>query len=96
IQHSFGIPHSPTDQAIVERAHSTLKTLLLKKKGGEEGMSIPHERLSKAIFVLNFLRYPSERSEPPVVTHVRSMQNRLLPWDSLDQLPSVRYRDPQT
>ncbi|KFO82954.1 hypothetical protein N320_03245, partial [Buceros rhinoceros silvestris] len=31
IAHNTGIPHSPTGQGIVERAHSTLKTLLQKQ-----------------------------------------------------------------
>lgn len=51
--HNTGIPHSPTGQAIVKRAHRTLKTMLEKQKEGELGC--PHDRLAKALYVLNFL-----------------------------------------
>lgn len=34
VSHTTGIPHSPTGQAIVERTHRTLKTLLDKQKRG--------------------------------------------------------------
>ena len=34
ITHITGIPYNPQGQAIIERAHHTLKTLLLKQKGG--------------------------------------------------------------
>lgn len=37
IQHVTGIPHSPQGQAIVERAHCTLKGTLEKQKGGMLG-----------------------------------------------------------
>lgn len=53
ISHSTGIPHSPTGQAIVEHAHRTLKTMLQKQKKGE--LECPHDRLAKALYVLNFL-----------------------------------------
>ncbi|XP_051497697.1 uncharacterized protein LOC127395181 isoform X3 [Apus apus] len=39
IQHVHGIPHSPTGQAMVERAHQTLKNLLIKQKAGEPSTS---------------------------------------------------------
>ncbi|KFO61136.1 hypothetical protein N302_09553, partial [Corvus brachyrhynchos] len=34
VDHTFGIPHSPTGQVIVERAHGTLKRVLDKQKRG--------------------------------------------------------------
>ncbi|NWY22449.1 PO113 protein, partial [Aphelocoma coerulescens] len=34
VDHTFGIPHSPTGQAIVEHAHGTWKHVLEKQKGG--------------------------------------------------------------
>ena len=34
ITHITGIPYNPQGQAIIERAHRTLKTHLLKQKGG--------------------------------------------------------------
>ncbi|NXI63462.1 POK19 protein, partial [Anseranas semipalmata] len=54
IKHTTGILHSPTRQAIVERAHGTLKNMLEKQKRGSVGCS-PHKRLQKALYVLNFL-----------------------------------------
>ncbi|NXX47425.1 POK8 protein, partial [Tricholaema leucomelas] len=68
IQHVTGSPHSPTGQAIVERAHQTLKSLLNKQKGGES-RNTPNERLGKALYVLNYLRLASDRQEPPMVIH---------------------------
>lgn len=53
VRHTFGIPHSPTGQAIIERTHHTLKTLLDKQKRGE-AEAMPHMRLNKALYVLNF------------------------------------------
>ena len=34
ITHITGIPYNPQGQAIIERTHRTLKTHLLKQKGG--------------------------------------------------------------
>ncbi|NXI15560.1 IGEB protein, partial [Irena cyanogastra] len=67
ITHVTGIPHSPTGQAIVERAHSTLKQLLQKQKGGEE--TEPSERLAKAVYVLNHLTLAGDKERPPIVIH---------------------------
>jgi transposase InsO family protein len=45
-----GLPYNPQGQAIVERAHRTLKTQLLKnKKGGT-----PQDTLALTLFTLNF------------------------------------------
>ncbi|NXH20769.1 IGEB protein, partial [Bucco capensis] len=68
ITHVTGIPHSPTGQAIVERAHHTLKSLLLKQKGGVGVLTIPEERLLKAIYTLNFLNC-SASDIPPIAKH---------------------------
>ncbi|RLV63784.1 hypothetical protein DV515_00017917 [Chloebia gouldiae] len=43
VSHKFGIPHSPTGQAIVERAHGILKRVLQKQKRGMQGET-PHMR----------------------------------------------------
>ena len=47
IRRTKGIPHSPSGQAIVERAHGTLKVLLQKQKGGEMGS--PAKCVAKAL-----------------------------------------------
>ncbi|RMB96217.1 hypothetical protein DUI87_27279 [Hirundo rustica rustica] len=48
VHHTFGIPHSPTGQAIIERTHQTLKTLLDRQKRGE-AVATPYMRLNKAL-----------------------------------------------
>ncbi|XP_054545942.1 uncharacterized protein LOC129144950 [Talpa occidentalis] len=52
IVHKTGIPYNPQGQGIVERAHGSLKTMLLKQTGGEHS---PRDRLTTALFTLNFL-----------------------------------------
>lgn len=58
ITHVTGTPHSPTGQSIIERAHQTLKHLLLHKRGGM-GAATPEERLQKALHGFKFLIAPS-------------------------------------
>lgn len=53
VSYNTGIPHSPTGQAIFERAHRTLKTMLERSKKGE--LECPHDRSVTALYVLNFL-----------------------------------------
>lgn len=91
IRRITGIPHSPTGQAIVERAHATLKSLLQKQKGGEIA---PAERLAKAIYVLNYLRLTGDRESPPIVIHHMSFQSGIQKIDSVSV--KVRYRDLKT
>ncbi|NXE23215.1 IGEB protein, partial [Ardeotis kori] len=83
------IPHSPTGQAIVERAHPTLKSLLQKQKGGELA---PSERLAKALYVLNYLRLTGDCESPPIVIHHMSLQSGLQKSDPV----KVQYRDLKT
>ncbi|KAJ7415500.1 hypothetical protein WISP_78065 [Willisornis vidua] len=54
IQHTTGIPHNPTGQAIVERAHQTLKNMLKKQEKSTTSLT-PQEKLAKVLYVLNFL-----------------------------------------
>ena len=53
IRHKTGIPHNPTGQAIVERAHATLKALILKQRRGNS-LDTPHNQLAMALYTLNF------------------------------------------
>ncbi|NWI51465.1 IGEB protein, partial [Calyptomena viridis] len=73
VHHVTGIPHSPTGQAVVERAHQTLKSLILKQKGGEPSMLA--ERLSKALYVLNYLRLAGNYKNPPMVIHSAALRS---------------------
>ena len=57
VTHLTGLPYSPQGQGIVERAHHTLKSYLIKQKGGvDEALPLtPRVAVSMALFTLNFL-----------------------------------------
>ncbi|NXR35976.1 IGEB protein, partial [Zosterops hypoxanthus] len=67
VKHTTGIPHSPTGQAIVERANRTLKEYLAKQKQADDTDVV--SRLSKILFTLNYLCLVEGREEPAVVIH---------------------------
>ncbi|NXF28468.1 IGEB protein, partial [Rhodinocichla rosea] len=67
VKHTTGIPHSPTGQAIVERANRTLKEYLIKQKQNDE-IDVTN-RLSKVLFTLNYLCLSEGREEPAAVIH---------------------------
>lgn len=87
VKHITGIPHSPTGQAVIERANQTLKQYLQKYKRGQEGD--PTSRLNKVLFVLNSLCIFGSEEVPPVVKH--QTQTALRPVKM-----RVIYRDQQT
>ena len=53
IVRSTGITYNPQGQAIVERAHQTLKSQIAKLRQGEFKYSSPHHVLHHAMFVIN-------------------------------------------
>ena len=57
VTHLTGLPYNPQGQGIVERAHRTLKSYLIKQKGGvDEALPLtPRVAISMALFTLNFL-----------------------------------------
>ena len=55
IVHSTGIRYNPQGQAIVERAHQTLKSQIAKLRQGEFKYSSPYHVLNHALFVINHL-----------------------------------------
>ncbi|RMC20133.1 hypothetical protein DUI87_00979 [Hirundo rustica rustica] len=73
VSHNFGIPHSPTGQAIVERNHGTLKRVLQKQKQGMQGET-PHSRLAKALYTINHLTVPQNSNNPVILNHHLSLQ----------------------
>ncbi|RMB91843.1 hypothetical protein DUI87_31771 [Hirundo rustica rustica] len=90
VEHKTGIPHSPTGQAVVERAHQMLKQVLARQSSTTVWMS-PHEKLRKAMFTISFLNCSFENMSPPVVRHFNS-GNQF----KLSQCPLVMIRDPET
>ncbi|RMB97462.1 hypothetical protein DUI87_26073 [Hirundo rustica rustica] len=73
VSHNFGIPHSPTGQAIVERNHGTLKHVLQKQKWGMQSET-PHSRLAKALYTINHLTVPQNSNIPVILNHHLSLQ----------------------
>lgn len=53
VQHTFGIPHSLTGQAIFERVMRSFNCILDQQNGGL-AQATPQMRLSKAFYVYNF------------------------------------------
>ncbi|XP_039389711.1 golgin subfamily A member 3-like [Mauremys reevesii] len=83
-------------QAIIERAHASLKVLLSRQKGGicsERADALdktPAARLLKALYVLNWL-YPGKNSQvPPAIKHVSGMTGE---EQGAAPRPSVKWFD---
>ncbi|NXQ28946.1 IGEB protein, partial [Alaudala cheleensis] len=91
VEHITGIPHSPTGQSIMERAHQTLERVLDQQRGGAE-VSPPVERLCKALFVLNFLNCSAQEQDPPPV--IRHFSNSA--QAKLEEKPPVLVKDPES
>ncbi|RMC04234.1 hypothetical protein DUI87_19053 [Hirundo rustica rustica] len=73
VSHKFGIPCSPSGQAIVERAHGTLKWVLQKQKRGVQGET-PHSQLAKALYTINHLTVLQNSNNPVILNHHLSLQ----------------------
>ncbi|TRZ06690.1 hypothetical protein HGM15179_020417, partial [Zosterops borbonicus] len=64
-----GIPYSPTGQAVVERAHQTLKQVLARQSSSTVWMS-PQQKLCKALFTINFLNCSFENESTSEKTYL--------------------------
>lgn len=53
----------------------------------------PHEKLHKALYVLNYLRLAGDSQEPPMLVHSLALRTNIKPQDSGIL---VRYKDLQT
>ncbi|ERE69943.1 GRB2-associated-binding protein 2 [Cricetulus griseus] len=62
VTHLTGLPYNPQGQSIVERAHRTLKSYLIKQKEGIGASlpSVPRVAISMALFTLNFLNIDAQ------------------------------------
>lgn len=87
IKHVTGIAHSPTGQAIVERAYFTLKNLLQKQKRENPIGIAPQEELDKAIYVLHFFNLSSRYD---YTSHKRLLGQTT---DRDGVCPEVTYKD---
>lgn len=58
IQHVTGIPFNPQREALVQRAHATLKRQLQKIIKNKKGGIAPRDIMAQALFTLNFFILP--------------------------------------
>lgn len=69
-----GIPHSPMGQAIIERAHGTLKRMLEKQKQRMCGET-PQSRVTKELYTLNHLTIPANSQNPVILNNFLLLQS---------------------
>ena len=83
VTHLTGLPYNPQGQGIVERAHRTLKSYLIKQKGGIKAM-MPKMTLSLIIFTFNFLKL-NNAGRSPAERHRQWPQslNEMVKWKNV-------------
>ena len=50
VTHLTGLPYNPQGQGIVEHAHHTLKSYLIKQKGGDKGYDAKDDSIPYNIY----------------------------------------------
>lgn len=89
IKHVTGIPYNPQGQGIVERAHQTLKNMVLKLQSGREVLypraGNAKTLLNHALFVLNFLTLD---------TAAKSAADRLWHSTTAQTYAQAKWKDP--
>ena len=88
VKHVTGIPHSPTGQAMIGRAHRTIKEYLTKQKQEEE--IDPVMKLLRVLLTVNFLSLVGDAELAPVTIH--HSQIHMQPTPSVQ----VQHRNPTT
>ncbi|TRZ07767.1 hypothetical protein HGM15179_019343 [Zosterops borbonicus] len=73
VSHKLDIPHSSMGQAIIERAHGTLKHVVQKQKQQMQGET-PRSRLPKALYTINHFTVPQNSNNPVFLNHHLSLQ----------------------
>ena len=73
VKHVTGIPNNSGGQAIIERAHQSLKHYLSVFR--KEGERSPHVIVAKACYVLNWLNPRTECTEQPIFYHFSNNPN---------------------
>lgn len=100
ITHKFGIPYNSQGQAIVERAHQTLKTMLdkLKTLKGEMSPGLPgiQNMLNIALYTINFLNLNGQPPSSAASRHFSSSSSTgsLRPLVLYRKLPDPAWRGP--
>lgn len=92
ISHPTGIPYNPQGQAIIERAHQTLKSQIEPLQSANTYFT-PHHLLSHALFIINHLN-TDEQGKTTAMVHWAAEINSSLPQVLWKDLLSSTWKRP--